>query len=121
MSAITRRAMSSSLTAKPSKHHHVAPRGGAIGWPSVAHPFVTDGGLETDLIYRRGIDLREFAAYPLLRTERGRAQLAAYYEGYATIAARAPAGRLRETPPWRAQPHRGAQLGARRRARSPPR
>ena len=111
MSAITRRAMSSSLTAKPSTHHHVAPRGGAIGWPSVAHPFVTDGGLETDLIYRRGIDLREFAAYPLLRTELGRAQLAAYYEGYATIAARARAGLLLETATWRANPHWGAKLG----------
>lgn len=116
MSAITRRAMSSSLTAKPSTHHHVAPRGGAIGWPSVAHPFVTDGGLETDLIYRRGIDLREFAAYPLLRTERGRAQLAAYYEGYATIAARARAGLLLETATWRANPQWGAKLGDTRRS-----
>ena len=29
--------------------------------------FVTDGGLETDLIFNRGFDLPDFAAFPLLR------------------------------------------------------
>ena len=38
---------------------------------------VTDGGLETDLIFNHGIDLPDFAAFPLLGQERGRALLRA--------------------------------------------
>jgi homocysteine S-methyltransferase len=72
---------------------------------------VTDGGLETDLIYRRGIDLPEFAAFPLLQTEAGRDALTQYYDDYAAIAAEAHAGLLLETPTWRANPDWGARLG----------
>ncbi|WP_211220825.1 hypothetical protein [Agrococcus lahaulensis] len=86
MSTIARRTMSSSLTSKPSKHRHDAPVRTQVSWPSAARPFVTDGGLETDLIYNRGEELREFAAYPLVRTERGRALLEEYFDGYAAIA-----------------------------------
>ena len=35
--------------------------------------YVTDGGIETDLIYRRGVQLPDFAAFPLLDTDEGRA------------------------------------------------
>ena len=38
-------------------------------------PFVTDGGLETDLIFHHGADLPEFAAFPLVEDEGGRALL----------------------------------------------
>ena len=38
-----------------------------------------DGGIETDLIFRRGQDLPHFAAFVLLDTEEGREQLRAYY------------------------------------------
>jgi homocysteine S-methyltransferase len=31
--------------------------------------FVTDGGLETDLIFHRGVDLPEFASFPLRSEE----------------------------------------------------
>jgi len=34
---------------------------------------VTDGGLETTLVFHHGIDLPDFAAFPLLDTEAGRA------------------------------------------------
>ena len=62
--------------------------------------YVTDGGLETDLIFHHGVDLPEFAAYPLVWTDEGRALLRAYYDGYADVAGavgepgsgRAPAG-----------------------------
>ena len=73
--------------------------------------WVTDGGLETDLIFHRGADLPEFAAYPLLRTDEGRAPLRSYYEGYAAIAAAAGAGLRLESPTWRANPDWGAVLG----------
>jgi homocysteine S-methyltransferase len=73
--------------------------------------YVCDGGMETDLIFNRGVDLPEFAAYPLLRTEPGRDLLRSYYEGYAAIAERAGAGLRLESPTWRANPDWGAVLG----------
>lgn len=80
--------------------------------------WVTDGGLETDLIFHRGADLPEFAAYPLVRSPDGRALLRSYYEGYAAIAAAAGAGLRLEAPTWRANPDWGARLGDGRRALS---
>ncbi|QIG42905.1 homocysteine S-methyltransferase [Nocardioides anomalus] len=73
--------------------------------------WVTDGGLETDLIFHHGVDLPEFAAFPLVEDEGGRALLTDYYEAYAAIAARAGAGLLLESPTWRANPDWGARLG----------
>lgn len=65
-------------------------------------PFVTDGGLETDLQFHHGFDLPEFAAFPLLEDRAGRAALDAYYDQYAAIARAAGQGLLLETPTWRA-------------------
>ncbi len=73
--------------------------------------FVTDGGLETDLIFNHGADLPDFAAFPLLDDESGRKLLADYYDGYAAIAASAGASLLLETPTWRANPDWGTRLG----------
>jgi homocysteine S-methyltransferase len=74
-------------------------------------PFVTDGGIETDLIFNRGIALREFAAFPLVEDGAGRRVLGAYFDEYAAIAADAGAGLLLETPTWRASGDWGARLG----------
>lgn len=73
--------------------------------------FVTDGGIETDLIFRRGMELPEFAAFPLLDAEDGRAALRQYYADYLAIAVRAEAPLLLETPTWCANPDRAAALG----------
>jgi homocysteine S-methyltransferase len=73
--------------------------------------YVSDGGLETDLIFHHGVDLPEFAAYPLLNTSEGRGLLRSYFEGYAAIAERAGAGLRLESPTWRANPDWGAALG----------
>lgn len=73
--------------------------------------YVTDGGLETDLIFHRGVDLPEFAAYPLVWTDEGRGLLHSYYDGYADIAAAVGAGLRLETPTWRANTDWGAALG----------
>ncbi|MFC5178744.1 homocysteine S-methyltransferase family protein [Nocardioides taihuensis] len=73
--------------------------------------FVTDGGLETDLIFHRGVDLPEFAAFPLVDHADGRHLLTGYYDDYAAIARDAGAGLLLETPTWRANPDWGAALG----------
>ncbi len=73
--------------------------------------YVTDGGLETDLIFHHGVDLPEFAAYPLVWTDEGRALLRGYYDGYADVAAAVGAGLRLEPPTWRANPDWGARLG----------
>jgi homocysteine S-methyltransferase len=74
-------------------------------------PMVTDGGMETDLIFHHGVDLPCFAAFPLLETARGQELLADYYLGYVAIARRAGAGLLLESPTWRANPDWGGRLG----------
>ena len=79
--------------------------------PETARGWVTDGGLETDLIFHRGLDLPDFASFPLLDDPDGRQVLADYYRAYAVVAARAGAGLLLETPTWRANGDWGARLG----------
>jgi S-methylmethionine-dependent homocysteine/selenocysteine methylase len=80
--------------------------------------YVTDGGLETDLIFHHGVDLPEFAAYPLVWSDEGRGLLRSYYDGYADIAAAVGAGLRLEAPTWRANPDWGARLGHDQRALS---
>ncbi|CAN5137469.1 homocysteine S-methyltransferase family protein [soil metagenome] len=73
--------------------------------------WVTDGGLETDLIFHRGIDLPEFASFPLVEDDDGAAALKQYFLEYTEIASAAGAGILLETPTWRANGGWGAVLG----------
>lgn len=73
--------------------------------------YVTDGGVETDLIFRRGVDLPDFAAFPLLDSADGRAALRSYFDDYAAIAESAGLGLMLESPTWRANPDWGARLG----------
>lgn len=73
--------------------------------------YLTDGGLETTLIFHYGIDLPEFAAFPLLDSQNGRERITAYYERYIDIARRAGAGFILETPTWRASPKWANLLG----------
>jgi homocysteine S-methyltransferase len=73
--------------------------------------FLTDSGLETDLIFHRGIDLLSFAAFPLLDDPDGRPMLAQYYRDHAAVAAAYDVGFMYETPTWRASADWGAQLG----------
>jgi homocysteine S-methyltransferase len=60
-------------------------------------PMVTDGGMETDLIFHHGLDLPHFAVFPLLESAEGRALLEDYYHGYAAVARRAGAGLMLES------------------------
>jgi homocysteine S-methyltransferase len=73
--------------------------------------FVTDGGLETELVFHDGIELPAFAAFPLLDSPDTRARLRRYYDGYLAIARAHGAGFIIETPTWRANPDWAAQLG----------
>jgi S-methylmethionine-dependent homocysteine/selenocysteine methylase len=73
--------------------------------------FVTDGGIETDLMFRRGVDLPHFAAFVLLDTAEGRSALRDYYAGYVAIASAGGRPLLLESPTWRANPDWGRLLG----------
>lgn len=74
--------------------------------------FLSDGGLETTLVFLDGVDLPHFAAFPLLADEAGRERLRAYYRPYLELAAATPdAGFVLETPTWRANSDWGAVLG----------
>jgi homocysteine S-methyltransferase len=73
--------------------------------------WVTDGGLETELLFLRGIELPEFASFPLVQGPIGTAVLERYYDDYTAIARAAGAGLVLETPTWRANRDWGARLG----------
>jgi S-methylmethionine-dependent homocysteine/selenocysteine methylase len=76
-----------------------------------ARPFLADGGLETTLIFHRGIDLPHFAAFDLLRTETGREELRAYFEPYVALAREREVGMVLDTATWRASPDWAQRLG----------
>lgn len=79
--------------------------------PQNPHIFLTDGGLETTLIFDEGIDLPHFAAFPLMREPDGVSRLEAYYERYIAIAKRAGTGFILESPTWRASPDWADRIG----------
>ena len=74
-------------------------------------PFLTEGGLETTLIFHEGLDLPCFAAFPLVLTEEGRAILARYFRPYLDLAAAHGTGLILDAPTWRANTDWGARLG----------
>ncbi len=73
--------------------------------------FLTDSGLETDLIFHHGYDLPDFAAFVLLDDASGVEALRRYYRDHATIARDAGVGFVLESPTWRASPDWGERLG----------
>lgn len=79
--------------------------------PSDQAIFVTDGGLETALVYLDGIDLPCFAAFPLLRSKEGRARLETYFAPFIRTAVERDVGFILDTPTWRANPEWAAKLG----------
>ena len=80
--------------------------------PSPGGPLMlSDSGLETDLVFLKGVDLPEFASFPLLRDEAGRSLLENYYREHAQVAADHGLGFVFETPTWRSSTGWGARLG----------
>jgi homocysteine S-methyltransferase len=72
---------------------------------------LTDGGIETVLLFHEGFDLPCFASFPLLADERGRAALRRYFEPFLDAARQRGVPFVLDTPTWRANPDWGAQLG----------
>jgi S-methylmethionine-dependent homocysteine/selenocysteine methylase len=75
--------------------------------------FLTDGGIETCLIFHDGLDLPHFAAFDLLRRPDGRRALKAYYERYLKVAKEIGAAFVLESPTWRASADWARKLGYR--------
>ena len=73
--------------------------------------FLTDGGMETDLIFNHGFDLPCFAAFDLLKSREGRVAIRQYYERHGAIAKRHDRGFILEGVTWRASPDWGEKLG----------
>ncbi len=73
--------------------------------------FLTDGGIETTLIFQEGLDLPYFAACHLLKDRQGTDALRKYYRTYAALARRYGVGFVYESPTWRASRDWGAKLG----------
>ncbi len=72
---------------------------------------LTDGGMETTLIFHEGLDLPHFAAFPLIDSDEGRAALTRYYERYLGLARESRLGFILDTPTWRASPDWAPRLG----------
>jgi homocysteine S-methyltransferase len=73
--------------------------------------WVTDGGLETTMMFVEGIDLPDFAAFALLDRPDGREALVRYYGAYLDLAEGLRTGIVVDTPTWRANLDWGARLG----------
>lgn len=73
--------------------------------------FLTDGGMETTLIFQHGVDLPHFAAFVLMDDAEGRAHLTRYYESYLAIARDRGTGFVLDSPTWRANADWGEKLG----------
>jgi homocysteine S-methyltransferase len=73
--------------------------------------FISYTGIETDLIFKRGIDLPGFASYPLLETKEGREMLHGYYARLIDMARQKGVGVLLESLTWVANRDRGAAVG----------
>lgn len=73
--------------------------------------FLTDGGIETTLIFHEGLELPDFAAFHLFKTPQGEAALRKYFRTYAEIAKRFGTGLILESATWRASADWGKKLG----------
>ena len=78
--------------------------------------FLTDGGIETTLIFQEGLELPDFAAFHLLKNPEGEVALRKYFRTYAAIAMRFGTGLILESATWRASSDWGGKLGYTREA-----
>ncbi len=87
-----------------AKYRHGLPQlGGKV--------FLTDGGIETTLIFHDGLELPHFAAFHLFQSDAGVEALRRYYTRHASIARERGLGFILESATWRASADWGARLG----------
>jgi len=66
--------------------------------------YLTDGGLETTLVFLEGFELPCFAAFDLLKDKKGYHAIKNYYTRYLNIAKDFKTNFILESPTWRANP-----------------
>lgn len=79
--------------------------------PQLERVFLTDAGLETDIIFNHGIDLPHFASITLLQSVEGRLALQNYFRGFLELAQRMSCGLILESATWRASADWAGPLG----------
>ncbi|MGI9395810.1 MAG: homocysteine S-methyltransferase family protein [Boseongicola sp.] len=78
---------------------------------STQQPWLTDGGLETTMVFHEGLDLPLFASLHLLENDKGRSALTKYFDRYLSIAREAGTGFVLDTATWRSGAAWAAPLG----------
>jgi homocysteine S-methyltransferase len=73
--------------------------------------FITDGGMETTLVFHHGFELPHFASFVLLDDPAGTEALRDYFRSYVEIAREQGVGIVLDTPTWRANADWGERLG----------
>lgn len=73
--------------------------------------FLTEGGLETTLVFLEGYELPYFAAFDLLKDEKGYHAIKDYYRRYLEVAKDLKISFILESPTWRANPDWIEKLG----------
>lgn len=73
--------------------------------------YLSDGGLETTLIFHQNIALNYFSAFELLKNDTGRKVLEDYYTPYLMLAEKYKLGFVIESPTWRSSADWGYKLG----------
>lgn len=73
--------------------------------------FITDGGMETTFVFHQGMELPEFAVFPVLDRPGGHDAFRRWYRTYTALARRFGIGIILESVTWRASSDWGARLG----------
>jgi S-methylmethionine-dependent homocysteine/selenocysteine methylase len=79
--------------------------------PQLDRFFLTDAGLETDILFNKGIDLPLFSSATLFTSDEGIDVLEAYYRGFLDLARAKGTGLILESATWRASPDWAEPLG----------
>ena len=64
--------------------------------------FLTDGGIETTMLFHEGLDLPYFAAFHLLNDPKGQEAFKKYFHNHCAIAEKYKVGFILEAVTWRA-------------------
>ena len=79
--------------------------------PQLDRVFLTDAGLETDILFNKGIDLPFFSSVTLFTSDASLDVLEAYYRDFLDLARRMRTGLILESATWRASPDWAEPLG----------
>ena len=73
--------------------------------------FLSDGGLETTLIFHEGLELPLFMSFPLIENEEGIGHIRNYFRPFLNLARDLGVGFILESVTWRASSDWGKQIG----------